>query len=62
MSAINVDKNLVQHLRTEHTEVRHHFTMDLVEKGNSILKFVPSHLQLVDIFTKPLKEDQFNFI
>lgn len=30
MSAINISKNLVQHSRTKHIDIRHHFIMDLV--------------------------------
>jgi len=33
-----------------------------LKKENIILKFVLSYLQLAEIFTKSLGEDQFNFI
>jgi len=62
MSIINITKNSVQHSITNHIEVRHHFIRYHIEKGNIILEFVPSHLQLTDVFTTPLGEDQFNFI
>jgi len=55
-------KNPVQHSRTKHIEVRHHFIRDHVEKGDVALEFVPTHSQLADIFTKPLNDDQFNLI
>ena len=61
-SAVNIAKNPVQPSRTKHIEVHHHFIRDLVEKGDVILEFVPKNSQLADIFTKPLNEDQFNFI
>ncbi|GKA67802.1 hypothetical protein Tco_0767719 [Tanacetum coccineum] len=32
--AIDLSKNLVQHSRTKHIEIRHHFLRDNVQKGN----------------------------
>ena len=61
-SAINITKNPVQHSRTKRIEVRHHFIWDHVEKGHVIFEFISKDYQLANIFTKPLSEDQFNFI
>jgi hypothetical protein len=58
-SAISVEKNPVLHSKTKHIEVRYHFLRDDVEKGKIALIHVPTHDQLVDIFTKNL--DQSNF-
>ncbi|WKA03443.1 hypothetical protein VitviT2T_021550 [Vitis vinifera] len=58
-SAINISKNLVQHSRTKHIEIRHHFLRDHAQKGDITLEFVSTKDQLVDIFTKPLSEEQF---
>ena len=58
-SAINLSKNLVQHSRTKHIEIRHHFLCDEVLKGAIKLDFIPTNLQLADIFTKPLKNEDF---
>lgn len=50
-SAINLTKNLVQHSRTKHIEMRYHFIREHKEEGTVELILVPSNKQLVDIFT-----------
>ena len=52
-SAINLTKNQIQHSRTKHIQIRHHFIRDHVQNGNCEVKFVETKLQLADIFTKP---------
>ena len=58
-SAIIISKNPVQHSRTKHIEIRHHFLRDHAKKGDITLDFVKTEDQLADIFTKPLNENQF---
>ena len=58
-SAMNISNNLVQHSRTKHIEIRHHFLRDHAQKGDITLEFVGTKDQLADIFTKPLSEEQF---
>jgi len=53
-SAINISKNLVQHSRTKHIDIRHHVIRDLVESRVVSLSFIPTDNQLADILTKPL--------
>nr|GEW77765.1 copia protein [Tanacetum cinerariifolium] len=40
--AIDLSKNLVQHSRTKHIEIRHHFLRDNVQKGNISIEKVSS--------------------
>jgi hypothetical protein len=53
-SAINISKNPVQHSRTKHIDIRHHFLRDCVESEVVSLSFIPTENQLADILTKPL--------
>src|SRR6187455_3040644 len=57
-SAIKIANNPVQHSRTKHIDIRHHFFRDHVAKGYIILG-VRSEDQLADIFTKPLDKTRF---
>jgi hypothetical protein len=61
-SAIALCCNNVQHSRTEHIDIRHHFIREQVEKGIVELYFVRTEFQLVDIFTKALPRERFQFI
>jgi hypothetical protein len=45
--------------KTRHIEVRYHFLRDNVEERKIALIHVPTHDQLVDIFTKPLDQATF---
>ncbi|GJY71411.1 hypothetical protein Tco_0475114 [Tanacetum coccineum] len=60
--AIDLSKNPVQHSRTKHIEIRHHFLRDNVQKGNISIEKVASEDNIVDIFTKPLKHEVFNYL
>ena len=49
----------MQHSKTKHIEIRHHFLRDHAQNCDIILEFVITKDQLVNIFTKPLSEEQF---
>ena len=59
MSAINISKNHIQHSRTKHIDIRHHFIRDLVEDKVVTLEHVATDNQLADIFTKALDASKF---
>ena len=59
-SAICISKNPIQHSRTKHIDIRHHFIRDHVSKGEIELTHVSTENQLPDIFTKPLAFDTFS--
>ncbi|WVZ64335.1 hypothetical protein U9M48_013870, partial [Paspalum notatum var. saurae] len=58
-SAVKIAKNPVQHSRTKHIDIHHHFLHYHESKGDIILTGVRSEEQLADIFTKPLDESIF---
>ncbi|GKB96722.1 retrovirus-related pol polyprotein from transposon TNT 1-94, partial [Tanacetum coccineum] len=58
-SAIAISNNPVLHSRTKHIDIRYHFIRDHILKGDIELHFVPTDLQLADIFTKPLSKPSF---
>ena len=61
-SAINLTKNPIQHSRTKHIEIRHHFIRELVHNKEVHLAYVPTKEQLADIFTKALPREQFEIL
>ena len=56
-SAVKLANNPVQHSRTKHIDIRHHFLRDHVSKKDISLEGVRTEDQLADIFTKPLDEN-----
>ncbi|KAA0066740.1 gag-pol polyprotein [Cucumis melo var. makuwa] len=62
MSAIDISKNLVQHSRTKHIDIRHHFIREPVEEKVIKLDHIRSNLQLANIFTKPLDASSFEYL
>ncbi|GKB33560.1 copia protein [Tanacetum coccineum] len=61
-SAISLCCNNVQHSRSKHIDIRHHFKREKVEKGVVELYFVPTDYHLADIFTKALSRERFKFL
>nr|GEV15410.1 copia protein [Tanacetum cinerariifolium] len=61
-SAITLCCNNVQHSRSKHIDIRHHFIREQVERGVVELYFVTTDYQLADIFTKALPRQRFEFI
>nr|GEY76194.1 retrotransposon protein, putative, unclassified [Tanacetum cinerariifolium] len=61
-SAIALCCNNVQHSRSKHIDICHHFIREQVERGVVELYFVSTNYQLADIFTKSLPRQRFEFI
>ncbi|GJX01752.1 retrovirus-related pol polyprotein from transposon TNT 1-94, partial [Tanacetum coccineum] len=61
-SVIALCCNNVQHSRSKHIDIRHHFIREQVGNGVVELYFVRTKYQLADIFTKALPRERFEFI
>ncbi|GJR20495.1 retrovirus-related pol polyprotein from transposon TNT 1-94 [Tanacetum coccineum] len=61
-SAIALCCNNVQHSRSKHIDIRHHFIRKQVENAMVELYFVTTDYQLLDIFTKALLRERFKFL
>ena len=59
ISAISLASNPVFHARTKHIEVDYHFVREKVCAKSLVVRYVPTQLQLADIFTKPLATARF---
>lgn len=51
---ICLTNNHVQHSRTKHIEIKHHFIKDFVHKGVIDVQSIDNDQQWTDIFIKPL--------
>ncbi|GJW56241.1 uncharacterized mitochondrial protein-like protein [Tanacetum coccineum] len=58
-SALFMTQNPVSHKRAKHIDLDYHFIRELVHSGKLYTKFVPTNLQVADIFTKSLPRSQF---
>ncbi|KAK9074370.1 hypothetical protein SSX86_006968 [Deinandra increscens subsp. villosa] len=58
-SALFMSQNPVAHKRAKHIDLDYHFVRELVLSGQLYTKFVPTKLQVADIFTKSLSKPQF---
>ncbi|KAF5462625.1 hypothetical protein F2P56_018614 [Juglans regia] len=60
-NAIFLSSNHVSHKRAKHIELDYHFLRELVVAGKLHTQYVPSHLQVADLFTKSVSRSLFEF-
>jgi hypothetical protein len=58
-SAIHLADNPIEHSRTKHIDIRHHFLRDHQQKGDIDVCHISTDHHLADIFTMPLDEKRF---
>jgi hypothetical protein len=58
-SAIHLADNPIEHSRTKHIDIQHHFLRDHQQRGDIDNYHISTENQLADIFTKPLDEKRF---
>jgi hypothetical protein len=58
-SAIAVSENGVKGEKTKHVDIKYHFITETIERGDVVLKWIPSSEQQADIFTKTLTAPLF---
>lgn len=58
-SVINLTKHTVLHLRIKHTEIRHHFLCNHIEKWDVIFEHADNKNKLADIFIKSFPIEPF---
>jgi hypothetical protein len=61
-SAINISKNLVMHSKTKHIPIKYHFLREKVTEQNVKMEYIGTKEQVVDIFTKPLPRETFEYL
>jgi hypothetical protein len=61
-SAINISKNPVMHSKTKHIPIKYHFLREQVAEKNIRVEYVGTKEQVVDIFTKPLPWETFEYL
>lgn len=61
-SAIALSKKHIFHKRSKHIDTRYHFIRELVNNKEICLEFCRLEDQFVDIFTKPLARDAFEYL
>jgi hypothetical protein len=58
---VNLSENPVFHDRSKHIEIKYHYIRDMVQRRTVHVKYLPTHENIADIFTKPLSKTKFEY-
>jgi hypothetical protein len=58
----SISKNLVMHSKMKHIPIKYHFLWEQVAEKNIRVEYVGTKEQVVDIFTKPLPWEAFEYL
>jgi hypothetical protein len=61
-SIINISKNPVMHSKMKHITIKCHFIQEQVVEKNIKVEYVGTKEQVIDIFTKPLPRESFEYL
>jgi hypothetical protein len=61
-AAIAISTNDVNHNRTKHIDIRHHYIREAIKNKQVDLSWISTDKQVADILTKPLAKRQFNIL
>jgi hypothetical protein len=61
-SAISISKNPVMHSKMKHIPIKYHFLWEHVAEKNIRVEYVGTKEQVVDIFTKLLPQESFEYL
>jgi hypothetical protein len=62
ISAISISKNPLMHSKTKHIPIKYHFQREQGAKKNIRVEYVGTKEQVVDIFTKRLPREAFEYL
>jgi hypothetical protein len=60
--AISISKNSVMYSKKNHIPIKYHFLQEQVAEKNIRVEYVGTKEQVVDIFTKPLPQEAFEYL
>jgi hypothetical protein len=60
-SCVKLSENPVFHDRSKHIETTYHYIRDMVQRKAVHVQYLPTHVQIADIFTKPLDKMKFEY-